>query len=82
MEYLQLLATGPHQQIGTSGKMARFYAKIQGNRGEVTRVGSPKSGISEHIRGWDVGIKVTGEVDAAGNDVFHVSLGGTNGPWT
>ena len=35
--------------------MAHFYANIQGNRGEATRMGSKDSGIRGHIRGWDIG---------------------------
>ncbi len=35
--------------------MAHFYAEIQGNRGEATRMGSKESGIRGHIRGWHVG---------------------------
>ena len=38
--------------------MAQFYAEIQGNHGEVSRTGSKQSGISGHIRGWNVGAKV------------------------
>jgi len=38
--------------------MARFYASIQGNRGEATRMGTPTSGISGHVRGWNVGVRV------------------------
>ena len=38
--------------------MARFYASIQGNRGEATRTGSASSGIEGHIRGWNLGAKV------------------------
>ena len=37
--------------------MAHFYANIQGNRGEATRMGTKSSGISGHIRGWDIGCK-------------------------
>ena len=60
--------------------MSRFYASIQGNHGEVTRQGTPNSGIGGHIRGWDVGVEVYVEVDADGNDrvsVFRTS--GSNG---
>ena len=39
--------------------MAQFYAEIQGNRGEATRMGSKSSGINGHIRGWHVGAKVS-----------------------
>ena len=38
--------------------MAQFYADIQGNRGQATRMGTKKSGINGHIRGWDVGARV------------------------
>jgi hypothetical protein len=39
--------------------MAQYYADIQGNRGEATRMGTKNSGLSGHIRGWDVGARVT-----------------------
>jgi hypothetical protein len=39
--------------------MAHFYASIQGNRGEATRCGSKSSGIEGHIRGWNIGARVT-----------------------
>ena len=38
--------------------MAQYYADIQGNRGIATRMGTKKSGIEGHIRGWSVGAKV------------------------
>lgn len=38
--------------------MAQFYANIQGNRSEATRMGTKNSGIEGHIRGWNVGAKV------------------------
>jgi hypothetical protein len=51
--------------------MAHFYASIQGNRGEATRMGSKDSGITGHIRGWNVGARVTVEhVD--GSDFVRV----------
>ena len=64
--------------------MSRFYASIQGNRGEATRMGGKGSGITGHIRGWDVGIRVIGHVsyllDEQDNDVFTVYLTfGSNG---
>jgi hypothetical protein len=39
--------------------MAQYYADIQGNRGEATRMGTKNSGLSGHIRGWGVGARVT-----------------------
>lgn len=38
--------------------MAQFYADIQGNRGRATRMGTKKSGMDGHIRGWNVGCRV------------------------
>lgn len=35
--------------------MAHFYASIKGRAGEATRMGSKKSGIQGHIRGWHIG---------------------------
>jgi hypothetical protein len=47
--------------------MARFYAEIQGNRGEATRMGTAESGMRSHIRGWHngaaVGMRANGDVD-------------------
>ena len=39
--------------------MGHFYANIQGNRGEATRMGTKESGIGGHIRGWHVGGSVS-----------------------
>lgn len=38
--------------------MAQFYASIQGNRGEATRMGTKLTGIEGHIRGWNIGCRV------------------------
>ena len=54
--------------------MSHFYASIQGNKGEATRQGSANSGITGHIRGWHVGIKVNCYVNDNGEDVCQVSL--------
>ncbi len=58
--------------------MAQFYAAIQGNRGEATRMGTKSSGISGHIRGWNIGARVVMEhID--GKDVCRVyRTGGSN----
>ena len=59
--------------------MSRFYASIEGNRGPATRMGTPNSGISGHVRGWNMGIRVEG-YDYEGSDHFRVYLtGGSNG---
>ena len=60
--------------------MAQFYASIQGNRGQATRMGTKNSGIQGHIRGWDVGVAVECSVDKGGHDVCYVyTTGGSNG---
>lgn len=38
--------------------MARFYAEIQGSRGEASRLGTASSGMHGHVRGWHVGAAV------------------------
>ena len=52
--------------------MSRFYASIQGNRGELTRQGHKY--ITGHVRGWNVGIRVTGLADSNDQDEFVVYL--------
>jgi hypothetical protein len=57
--------------------MAHFYADIQGNRGQATRMGTPNSGIAGHIRGWNVGCRVVCQVREDGKD--EVLVYRTNG---
>jgi len=60
--------------------MSHFYADIRGNRGSASRGGSEKSGIVGHIRGWNVGAKVSVQVDDLDRDTVCVYItGGTNG---
>ena len=60
--------------------MSRFYASIEGSRGEATRQGTEKSGMSGHVRGWNLGIRVCMHVDEDGQDVAIVTLtGGSSG---
>jgi hypothetical protein len=54
--------------------MARFYANIQGNRGEATRMGTPTSGIQGHIRGWSIGGRVQLWVNDNGEDIISIEL--------
>lgn len=57
--------------------MARFLAAIEGkSRSEVTRLGSPSSGVRAQAQGWDLGVKVYGSVDSEGNDCFEVIVTG------
>lgn len=64
--------------------MARFYATIQGNRGEASRMGTKKTGIQGHIRGWDIGCKVLLNVDSEGKDMISIYLtsGSNNQGWS
>jgi archaellum component FlaG (FlaF/FlaG flagellin family) len=60
--------------------MARFYADIQGNRGEATRMGTTASGMSGHVRGWNIGARVVMDVTQSGEDRVTVYLtSGSNG---
>lgn len=61
--------------------MAHFYANIQGNRGEATRMGTKASGIVGHIRGWDVGARISIDYDKDNDrDICNVYLTtGSNG---
>ena len=60
--------------------MSHFYADIKGSRGAATRCGTPASGIGAHPRGWNVGVRVVGGVNDAGEDEFLVyATGGSNG---
>lgn len=60
--------------------MARYYAEIQGNRGRASRLGTAKSGISGHIRGWNLGCAVEVSPSDLDEDTLYVYLtGGSNG---
>jgi len=59
--------------------MAHFYADIQGNRGEGTRMGTKDSGISGHIRGWTVGAKVECSHDGGVDMVRVYKTSGSHG---
>lgn len=60
--------------------MSRFYASIQGNRGMATRQGTEASGISGHIRGWEIGIEVVCFVGDDKKDHIRVyKTGGSSG---
>lgn len=61
--------------------MSQFYANIQGSRGEATRQGGKATGISGHIRGWEVGCQVYISYDKkTDKDVVKVyKTSGSNG---
>jgi hypothetical protein len=59
--------------------MAQFRATIHGQRGEASRLGSKKTGITAHVNGWDAGISVYA-AHQNGRDAFEVRLTtGSNG---
>ena len=60
--------------------MSHFYADIQGNKGQASRCGTKESGISGHIRGWNIGVVVSIEYDMKNDrDIVRVyKTGGSN----
>ena len=62
--------------------MSRFYGSIEGRRqNPATCCGTVQSGLSAHIRGWNIGVSVEMDVDDQGNDVVKVfQTGGSNSP--
>lgn len=60
--------------------MARFKGWIKGQKGEVSRLGSSRSGLRADINGWNLGIEIFASVDDRGEDVFTIfKTGGSNG---
>ena len=61
--------------------MAHFIGYLQGSRGEASRLGTKKSGISATANGWNIG--VTCEVShSMGDDTDYFLVyrtGGSNG---
>lgn len=59
--------------------MAHFMANIRGRRGPgASRLGDKSSGMTTHIRGWDVGVRVEARYEN-GKDVFRIyRTGGSN----
>ena len=54
--------------------MSQFYASINGSaKNEATRQGTKNTGISGHIRGWDIGVKVIGQ-HINGIDCFSIYM--------
>ena len=55
-------------------EMAHFIADIEGNRGPTSRLGTAKSGIRGHVRGWNLGASVWCDVNDEGEDFCVVTL--------
>lgn len=68
--------------------MAHFYGSVQGSRGEATRCGTKRSGMSSHVRGWNVGVdarmdKASYPTREDGEDLAIATFtGGSNGSYT
>jgi len=60
--------------------MAHFRAEVTGDRGETSRQGSKKSGITSHIHGWNTGARVVAVFsEMLQKDVIRVyRTGGSN----
>jgi hypothetical protein len=65
--------------------MARFRGTVQGQRGEASRLGNAKTGLTVTANGWDCGVRVEAFArisSATGEplDLFHIyATGGSNG---
>jgi hypothetical protein len=60
--------------------MSRFYGSLTGSaRTTATKRGTPSSGVSAHVRGWNIGGKVQVLEGADGRDMVMFRLtGGSN----
>lgn len=57
--------------------MAHFYGGVHGHRGEATRLGTPRSGLTIFGNGWRVGVRASlsaGEGNDSGTDTVTVYL--------
>ena len=53
--------------------MAHFIVTAQGQAGPTSRLGSKRSGITAHARGWDAGVRVVGSGDPTSDrDTFDI----------
>ena len=60
--------------------MSHFYAHIIGSaRTVATRCGTKDSGVSGHLRGWDVGARVEVFIENGVDTVRVYRTGGSNG---
>lgn len=61
--------------------MAQYYASIQGSGGQATKMGTKKTGINGHIRGWHIGAQVWMSYnEETGEDECTINLtGGSRG---
>ena len=52
--------------------MSRFYGRVKGGRGTVTRQGHKTTGLWTHVSGWNMGIEISLHVDDYDNDVAMI----------
>lgn len=53
--------------------MAHFRGTIEGDRGEVSRLGTKKSGLIATVNGWTTGVTVTIHYnEETGEDVVYI----------
>jgi hypothetical protein len=61
--------------------MARYRARIQGQRGAASRLGSARSGIMAAVNGWHLGVRVESGPPDGDADTFDVTVtGGSREP--
>jgi hypothetical protein len=62
--------------------MAQYIAKIQGQRGQASRLGSKTNGMSVTMNGWNIGVVVEASYNkTTGKDEFVIyRTGGSNAP--
>lgn len=60
--------------------MARFRGTLQGARGEASRLGTPKTGLTVTCNGWDAGVNIQATAGPGDADTFAIYMtGGSNG---
>lgn len=60
--------------------MARFYGSLDTQNGSSTRTGTVAGGLSGHVRGWAVGVRVDARVADGDTDTLEVyATHGSNG---
>ena len=61
--------------------MAQFHGKMKGARGEVSRLGNKVSGMTAHLRGWNIGVRIELTHTGAGKDrvVVYRTTGSSGG---
>ena len=60
--------------------MAQFIGYLKGTKGEASRLGDKKNGLSASVNGWNIGVKVYASTGSDGKDTIVVyKTGGSNG---